>query len=208
MLITITRLLITFLLSFAFGYERQRSHKTVGIGTFIFVALGACIVGIIAESIWELNPIGLLASVVTGIGFLGAGALIKGSDKVFGFTTASAVWLFSIFGLTVGIGKYEIALATYVLVWIVILVDKHFEQHGIGSYQRRLIITSNKMIEEKEINRHLVMGTKKYKLLGVELRKQVNEFQMTYLVEGTQESLNKLVKSLYKEEWLKEAKVE
>ena len=90
------RMLLVFGLSLIFGLERQRSHKPVGFGTFIFVALGACTIGIVATKYSLGDSISLLAATITGIGFLGAGALIKNTDKVFGFTTASAIWLFAI----------------------------------------------------------------------------------------------------------------
>ena len=84
----LVRILLVFILSSFFGLERQRSHKPVGFGTFIFVALGACIIGIIATKNNIDSSISLLAATITGIGFLGAGALIKSTDKVFGFNMA------------------------------------------------------------------------------------------------------------------------
>ncbi len=202
------RLLITFLLSLAFGLERQRSHKPVGFGTFIFVALGSCALGAIAISDIFTNSIPLIAAVVTGIGFLGAGALIRGTDKVFGFTTAASIWLFAIFGLTVGIGEYIVGGTLYIMCWLVVATDKHLEKKGIGSYQRRLTIAANKLITEKEINTKLLGYTKKYKVLSAEIDKEKGEANLTYLIEGSRESLNKTVRSLYKEEWLKSVKIE
>ena|SRR5659263_171028 len=99
LLIILLRLTLTFALSLIFGYERQRSHKPIGFGTFIFVSVGSCGLAITATILSE-NPLPLLGSVVTGIGFLGAGALIKTNEKTFGFTTAASVWLFAIFGIT------------------------------------------------------------------------------------------------------------
>jgi len=206
--IIIIRLLITFVLSLFFGLERQRSHKPVGFGTFLFVSLGACALATIAVTNKTLNPVALLAAVVTGIGFLGAGALIRGPDKVFGFTTAAAIWLFAILGLSIGIGEYIIGSTVYALVWVVILFDRYLEIKGIGSYQKKLTIVTNKLVNDKDINKHLSMYTKKHKILSAEIKKSDKEMHLTYLVEGSRESLNKLASYLYQEDWLKSTKVE
>jgi putative Mg2+ transporter-C (MgtC) family protein len=102
------RFIITFVFSVIFGLERQRAHKPVGFGAFTFVAVGSCALSITAINLYPDNPLSLLGAIVTGIGFLGAGALIKTTDKIFGFTSAAAVWLFAIFGLVVGVGNISL----------------------------------------------------------------------------------------------------
>ena len=82
------RLSITFFLSLVFGLERQYSHKPIGFGTFTFVAAGSSSLAIVAVALGFEHSIPLLSAIVTGIGFLGAGALIKTSDKIFGLTSA------------------------------------------------------------------------------------------------------------------------
>src|SRR3989338_5532799 len=94
-----TRFCIVFLLALMFGLERQRAHKPVSFGTFIFVSMGACALALTATSIDIEDRIIILGSIVTGIGFLGAGALIKTSDRIFGFTTAASIWIMAIFGI-------------------------------------------------------------------------------------------------------------
>ncbi len=207
-IIAFIKLLITFLASLFFGLERQRSHKPVGFGTFIFVSVGACALGIIVVSGTILNTVSLLAAVVTGIGFLGAGALIRGPDKVFGFTTAASIWLFAIFGLTLGVGEYLIGLFVYVIMWVVVLFDHYLEDRGIGSYQRRLVIRTNRIISEKEIHRHLLLHTKRHRILSSDINKDTKEMVLSYLINGGREKLNKLSTELYKEEWLKSLRIE
>ena len=207
-LIILIRMLLTFLSSLVFGLERQTSHKPVGFGTFIFVALGASALGIFASLHDISSSISLLSAVVTGIGFLGAGALIRGPDKVFGFTTAASIWLLAIFGLMTGFGEYRISAAIYLFIWLVILFDKYLEKRGIGSYQRKLSIVTNTIINEKDIITRLLIYTKKHKILSAEVKKESNEMHLHYLVEGGRENLNKMVRSLFKEEWIKSAKIE
>lgn len=202
------RLLATFMASLMFGLERQKSHKPVGFGTFTFVSLGACALGVITSLNTVIGSTSLLGAIVTGIGFLGAGALVRGTDRVFGFTTASAIWLFAIFGLIVGIGEYFVAIIVYLLLWAVIYVDRELEKKGIGSYQKRLNITASKIINEKELNNMLLKHTNKHKLLCAEIDKNNHEIHLTYLVDGPREHLNKMMHDMYEEEWFKSAKIE
>lgn len=207
-LILLARLLITFILSFIFGYERQRSHKPIGFGTFIFVAIGSCGLAITATLLQE-DPIPLLGSIVTGIGFLGAGALIKTNEKTFGFTTAASVWLFAIFGIIIGVGQYAIGLSIYILIWIIIIFDTFFEKKGIGFYQKRLIINTNKMVEKSDIkNVLLLLDNKKHKFISIDVDKKNNKMAITYLIEGTSEDIYKISKKLYEMDWFDSCKFE
>lgn len=196
------RIGITFILAFVFGIERQREHKPVGFGTFSFVSVGACALALSAVDSFRDNPLPLLAAIVTGIGFLGAGALIKTSDKIFGFTSAASIWLFAIIGLIVGIGEYIIALMIYILVWIVLIVDKALQERGVGSYQRKLIITTKSMITEAEVDKLFDKYKTRHKLIGVEMDKSNNRSVLAYLIEGSRDNINNLAKKLYEEKWL------
>ncbi|MBN2052681.1 MgtC/SapB family protein [Candidatus Woesearchaeota archaeon] len=207
-LIIILRILLTTIPSIIFGLERQKAHKPVGFGTFIFVSLGACAMGLVADSMGLENSVALLGATVTGIGFLGAGALIKGSDKVFGFTTASSIWLFAIFGLMIGIGELFISAIMYASVWIVFFIDQHLETKGVGSYQKKIILTTNKLVHEKELRQYLLLYTKKYKTMTFDINKKDNKITITYLIEGSRDSVNKIIKDLYKEPWFESCKIE
>ena len=197
----ILRLTITFILALIFGYDRQKSHKPIGFGTYVFVTMGACGLALTAISIAPENPLPLLSAIVTGIGFLGAGALIKTGDRIFGFTSASSIWAFAIFGLLIGLGQYLIALTLYTSIWGVILFDKNLEKRGAGSHQTKISITTNAIIDEKEIRQILMLNTKKQKIMSTEVDKKNNTLSITYLIEGRKEDLNKLPKKLFEKPW-------
>lgn len=205
--IILIRLTLTFALSLIFGYERQRSHKPIGFGTFIFVSVGSCGLAITATILNE-NPLPLLGSVVTGIGFLGAGALIKTNEKTFGFTTAASVWLFAIFGIIIGVGQYVIGITIYLLTWVIIYFDKLFEKKGMGYYQKRLIINTNKIVEKSEIKQIFSQGMQRHKFIGIDVDKKNNKIAITYLIEGTSEDIYKISKKLYEMEWFDSCKFE
>jgi putative Mg2+ transporter-C (MgtC) family protein len=206
--VTILRFLITFVLAFIFGIVRQKSHKPVGFGTFVFVAIGSCALSITAINISPETPLSLLGAIVTGIGFLGAGALIKTTDKIFGFTSAAAIWLFAIFGLVIGVGEYLLGATIYALAWIVVLYDLDLERRGIGSYQKRITIITNRMIGEKETGEILHKHSKKHKLIVLDVNKKEGKLTLKYLVEGTKEDINDIPKKLFQKEWFESCKIE
>jgi putative Mg2+ transporter-C (MgtC) family protein len=142
MLVIVERLVITFAISMIFGIERQISLKPIGFGTFTFVAIGSCGLAITASVLEVENPIPLLATIITGIGFLGAGALIRTTEKIFGFTSAAGIWIFAIIWLIIGSGFLLIGLVIYVLVWAVIFIDKILEMKKVGVYQKKIVIVS------------------------------------------------------------------
>lgn len=205
--IVLLRLILTFVLSLIFGYERQRSHKPIGFGTFIFVSVGSCGLAITATILNE-NPLPLLGSVVTGIGFLGAGALIKTNEKTFGFTTAASVWLFAIFGIIIGVGQYTIGITVYLITWVIIYFDKAFEKKGMGYYQKKLIINTNKIVDKSDIKKIFLQGNERHKFIGIDVDKKNNKIAITYLIEGTSEDIYKISKKLYEMEWFDSCKFE
>ncbi len=207
--VILLRLIITFVLSTLFGIERQRSHKPIGFGAFIFVSVGACGLAITATVLDSENPLPLLGAIVTGIGFLGAGALIKTNDKTFGFTTAASIWVFAIFGIATGVGEYFIGFSIYIFTWIVIFFDRFFENKGIGHYQKKLIINTNRIVDETEIkNQLLSVGSNRSKFISIDVDKTNSKISVTYLIEGTAEEIYRIPKALFEKDWFDSCKIE
>jgi len=202
-----TRFLIVFVLSSLFGLERQRAHKPVSFGTFIFVSLGSCALTLIATSIDINNRIVIIGSIVTGIGFLGAGALIRNNDKIFGFTTAASIWIMAIFGLIIGIGEYLTGILVYAAMWIIVIIDKRLEEKGIGTYERKITINTNKIINEKEIV-SIINGDTRKKLININVDKKLNKLSLTYLIAGKKEDINSIPQKLFDKPWFESFKVE
>lgn len=180
------RLVLSFILALLFGIERQRSHKPVGLGTFVFVTIGACGLSLVAINMGYEDPIPLLAAIVTGIGFLGAGALIKTTDKIFGFTTAASLWLFAVMGLIIGVGEYKISLLLYVFIWISVFIDKYIEKKKTSSYLKKVNFSINKLNGDKEVmDLFSKFDIKKHKLLSKKMNRETKTVSLTYLLEGS-----------------------
>ena len=182
----VEKLLVVFVLTFLFGIERQRKHTPVGFGTFVLVAIGSCGLTIVATQLALTNTIFLLSGIVTGVGFLGAGVLMGGSpaERTSSFITAASVWLFSIFGIIIGLGYYEIGILVYVFTWIIVLVDRNFEKKFIDSYKREISIKTKGFMEKKEITDILAKYCMSFKLIKVEIDRKNKEVLLKYLAEG------------------------
>lgn len=123
---TLARLLIAAFLGGLVGWERERSGKVAGLRTHSLVALGAALFASISILIFRDLPsvtgaVGysdrIVANIIVGIGFIGAGAILKRDDKIEGTTTAASLWVVAAIGLAAGLGYYKEALATALLAY-------------------------------------------------------------------------------------------
>ncbi|MFA5071875.1 MAG: MgtC/SapB family protein [Candidatus Pacearchaeota archaeon] len=205
--IILLRLLIVSAMALVFGIQRQLSQKPVGFGTFVFVSVGSCVLTVISESLAPETPFIIVGGLITGIGFLGAGALIRTSDKIFGFTTAASIWVFSILGIVIGLGQYFAGIVTYLIIWAVVFIDVEFEKRGIGSHQRKVIISTNKILKDKETILK-IFGDYKWRLIDINTHKEKNKSELTYLVTAPRNYVSELNDTLMKEKWVDSFKIE
>jgi putative Mg2+ transporter-C (MgtC) family protein len=117
------RLLVAALLGGVIGMERETRGRAAGLRTHLLVASGSASIMIVALHLCEtlgqsysasgpvrIDPLNLAAGAITGIGFLGAGVIVKTGGRVHGLTTAASVWVVSAMGLAVGAGWYTMAV--------------------------------------------------------------------------------------------------
>jgi putative Mg2+ transporter-C (MgtC) family protein len=101
------------------GAEREYHSKPAGLRTNILICLGAAIFTIlsrkIAAGIPDADPSRITAQIVTGVGFIGAGAIMRGSDRIVGITTAAVIWLAAAVGAACGAGFYSLAIVSTIL---------------------------------------------------------------------------------------------
>jgi putative Mg2+ transporter-C (MgtC) family protein len=104
------RLGVCLVLGAAVGVERELRNKPAGISTNCFVMAGACLFTFVSQAIDPNSPARIAAQIVSGVGFLGAGMILKGEgSNVKNLTTAAAVWFAAAIGMVVGFGWYLIA---------------------------------------------------------------------------------------------------
>jgi putative Mg2+ transporter-C (MgtC) family protein len=116
----ILRTLVATVLGAAIGLEREFRGKEAGIRTYAAVALGACTFGIISGHVDAFSQSRIASNIVVGIGFLGAGMIIKHDDKVQGLTTAATIWATAAMGLAVAYGMFILGALTGVLIFAIL----------------------------------------------------------------------------------------
>lgn len=130
----IVRLVLVVFLSGLIGFERQIHRRTAGLRTHILVSLGSCLIMLTSMYVFDIyknmasmDPSRIAAGVITGIGFLGAGAIIREREGVKGLTTAASLWVVAAIGLAVGCGFYSAAAFTTALTLVVLLFLRYIE---------------------------------------------------------------------------------
>ncbi len=117
----VLKLVLAILIGGLIGAEREFRDKAVGFRTIIFICVGATLFTMFSLKIGgDEDPVRIAASIVSGVGFLGAGAILRDSGRVVGLTTASTIWLAAGVGMGIGGGEYLVAVAATVAISIVL----------------------------------------------------------------------------------------
>lgn len=140
----LTRIVLAILIGGFIGYEREMKNRPAGFITHTLVCVGAAVVSLMqlhmindTISIIKENPVmaaslkadigRVVAQVITGVGFLGAGTIIIDKGSVKGLTTATTLWVVACLGLSIGLGYYEISIISAVVIIFIIVVLKRVE---------------------------------------------------------------------------------
>jgi len=123
---SILKLILAAVIATFIGYNREKHDKAAGIRTNVIVAVISCLIMILSIRVSKVgidiglvgDPARLAAQVISGIGFLGAGTIIKQEDKVEGLTTAASLWGVAGLGLAIGFGLFDISIVAAALIFI------------------------------------------------------------------------------------------
>lgn len=133
------RLLLAAALGGVLGYEREYKGKAAGLRTHMLVALGAALFVLVPlEAGMPLEDLSrVMQGIITGIGFLGAGTILKGSSQrdVKGLTTAAGIWLTAAIGVSAGLGHEATAVLTTAFALVVFLLMPRLEQYAARTAQ-------------------------------------------------------------------------
>lgn len=154
------RIIAALLLGFAIGLEREMTNKYAGLRTNILVCLGACIFTIISiygfptfadgdnvivsQATGVRDTARIAAQVVTGIGFIGGGTVLRHGATVFGLTTAATLWIAASIGMACGAGMYLVAILGTILSIITLVSVRVFEKN--------VLISSTKNTKRLKVN--------------------------------------------------------
>ena len=144
---TVIRVLAAVAAGACLGWERESSHKPAGLRTHMLVTLGAAATVVAALKLHhELAVAGdtggsdlmkAIAGIVGGVGFLGAGSIIRDSTGVRGLTTAATIWLSAAIGMACGLGYYVLAAACVFIALGTLVLLGLFERHVLGTFGLR-----------------------------------------------------------------------
>ncbi|MDA1127534.1 MAG: MgtC/SapB family protein [Chloroflexi bacterium] len=117
------RLVLATLFGAAIGYERRNADKPAGLRTLSLVAVGSALFTIISAFGFDTSDQSRVAAqIVTGVGFLGAGTILRSGVSISGLTTAATIWATAAIGMAVGSGLYIASVAGTVLILIILYV--------------------------------------------------------------------------------------
>jgi len=194
----IIRILVAAALGAVVGLERERLNQPAGLRTHIILVIGATMAMVLSANLGYLfarpgtpaDPARLAAQVISGIGFLGAGAILRYGFTVKGLTTATSLWTMAIVGLTVGAGYYLVAVIATALILVVLVllnvIEKRFVRTSISrfisieaGYHRGLVKSIRKNVQKfsDEILNFTIQKHVKDKRLRIQVVAKISQDQ-------------------------------
>ncbi len=146
----IIRILLAAVLGGIVGFERERQHQPTGLRTLMILTIGSALAMMLSTGVaFQFHAMGingdpahLAAQVISGVGFLGAGAILHYGINVKGLTTATSLWTMAIIGLTAGAGYYFFSAVTTLLVLVILVVLNIIEKRFIHVYSDLTLMVS------------------------------------------------------------------
>lgn len=124
-------MVVALVIGLVLGSERQYRGHPAGLRTMALISAGSCLftgLGLLPEFAGKTDPTRIAAQIVTGVGFLGAGSILRQGEEVRGLTTAASIWVVASLGMAVGFGYYGVAIVAVLLVLIVLVLLKPVEE--------------------------------------------------------------------------------
>lgn len=158
------RLLLSMVLGIIVGAERKRKGQIAGIRTFALIAMGACLSMLLSIYVPQVylglkngDPGRIAAQVITGIGFIGGGAMIHMKGAVRGLTTAAGIWMTAIIGMAVGVGMYLCALAATLFILLTLVTFERYEKRRrLGQESKVLSLTVSGILPDIDAYRQVL----------------------------------------------------
>lgn len=151
---TVFKLVVSMLLGACVGIERKRKGQIAGLRTFALISMGATLAMILSIYVPQEylglkngDPGRIAAQVITGIGFLGAGAIIQMKGSVRGLTTAAGIWIVATIGMAVGVGMYVISfVATCLIIVVLVYLESLEKRIHIGQESRIIRVRVSEVV--------------------------------------------------------------
>ncbi|UCF08755.1 MAG: MgtC/SapB family protein [Thermoplasmata archaeon] len=212
LLLDIFKIFIALLCGGIIGFERELKDKPAGLRTNILVATGSClfvIFGIKVAGIYSDDPGRIMGPIITGIGFLGAGTIIRARGSVRGLTSAATIWVVAGVGMSAGLGLFYLALAISILVLFILLIlpraEAYISEYGV-KYSEFVVISKPNAAIVHWIRRLMEisgLGCSRY-----QVTREKGMFKINFVARGKENDLINLLAKLLRNSDIKEAVME
>lgn len=216
-LIILTRILMAVVLGFGLGLERELTNKYAGLRTHILVCLGSAVFTILSIYAFPMavnttdpqafgDPARIAAQILTGIGFIGGGTVLRHGSTVHGLTTAATLWVAAAIGMACGSGMLDVAIVTTIFSVVVLVLIRMFEKNVLlnnSKSQKRIKIVVYCVENEANIVHDYIIDTFNHMLEISQKRSNENGnekiSQITAIIKiHTQKSVQSLYKKFRK----------
>ena len=192
------KVILALILGGGLGLERQYHDKPAGFATYCLICLGATLFTVLSEIMGFAggDPGRIAAQIVTGVGFIGAGSILRDGNKISGLTTAAGVWLVAAVGMAVGYGEYLWAFISTAAILVVQLglrrtlklMDK------LHHYDTFFVICEPQWEAVEKISQHI--EKQNIHILKREVTKQDNMFHVHISAAFTENDFQSVIKNL------------
>jgi putative Mg2+ transporter-C (MgtC) family protein len=201
----VIKLLYAILIGGLIGSEREYRDKAAGFRTIIMICVGATLFTIASDKISDTgDPARIAAQIVSGVGFLGAGAILREGLHVKGLTTASTIWLAAALGMGIGIGFFGLVGVTTLFILVVLWLFPVFEQWIDNRRELRTYELVHDWKADKTKNLEHLFKTHQIHIFDHKEFKRGGEVVSEWVAHGTPANHDKLVEKLFADADIKE----
>lgn len=186
------KILLSFIAGFALGLERKFRQQPIGVRTVILISLSSTLLMLLSLNLGKsvnADPARLAAQVVSGIGFLGGGAILRQGLNIKGLTSAATIWAASAIGLTIGAGMYMASIVVLIVLILALIILEKFETKYFPAERnkRLFLVFHNSKIDLTKL--HAIIENHGLIILSSDISKQINEkqLQITFSVKAPEE---------------------
>ena len=197
----VVKLCISLFLGALIGAEREYKSKVAGFRTIILITVGSTLFTLVAVALMgKSDPSRIASTIITGIGFLGAGVIYKEGSTIRGITTAAVIWVAAAIGMMVGFNLYAISIISVVVV-LIILLSFSWLQRYIDRTNREKIYRVH-LFSNIDSIQHVKQLIKSFKLSPkvINQGKRAGQIYLVIEVDGPVKQHNSLMKALYESE--------
>jgi len=189
------------------GLERELSDKAAGLRTNILICVGSCLFAMLSRHLATVagsDTTRIAAQIVSGIGFLGAGAIMRDGEQVTGLTTAATIWVVAAIGVTVGYGFYSLGAATAVMTLIVQGVFPHLDTMIDELRQRHTFKIASDLNDDGLEQIKTIFRNSEVKVLRRKLMKKSDLYYSEWYVAGPRLEQKSVVRMLLENKHVRE----